>query len=116
MSAVTGTWSGDEVERAHAGAAMEGRETFLLEVPARLLSDVLDEASITHVDLLTLDVEGFEASALRGLDLTRHRPRFLLIEMLRESEERPVIEAMLGAGYLYEAQLSGRDHLYRRIG
>ena len=94
---------------------MRGDDTFVLEVAARQLSDVLDEASITDVDLMTLDVEGFEASVLRGLDLARHAPRFLLVEMLRESREREEIEAVLGDLYRYEAQLSGRDHLYRRV-
>ena len=115
MSAVAGLWTADEAERLHAVGAVDRREVSL-EVPARQLSDVLDEASISHIDLLSLDVEGFEASALRGLDLTRHRPRFLLVEMLRESEQRPEIEAVLGPAYHHEAQLSGRDHLYRRAG
>jgi FkbM family methyltransferase len=114
MSVVAGTWNGDEEEHARAGARMEGRETFTLEVPGRVLTDILDEASITDIDLITLDVEGFEASALRGLDLTRHGPRFLLVEMLRESQERAAIEEILGASYRHEARLSSRDHLYRR--
>jgi FkbM family methyltransferase len=117
MSVVAGTWNDEEEEHAHAhaGALKQGRETFLLEAPARMLSDVLDEASITHVDLLSLDVEGYEASALRGLDLTRHAPRFLLVEMLKEEQARPAIEAILGAHYRHEAQLSIRDHLYERV-
>jgi hypothetical protein len=64
--------------------------------------------------LMTLDVEGFEASALRGLDLSKHRPRFLLVEMLDEERQRPEIESILGARYQYEARLSMCDHLYRR--
>jgi FkbM family methyltransferase len=115
MSVVAGGWDGDEEEHARVGARSAARETFMLEVPARLLSEVLDDASITHIDLLSLDVEGFEVSALRGLDFTRHRPRFLLVEMLRENQQRPAIEALLGASYQHEAQLSGRDHLYRQV-
>jgi FkbM family methyltransferase len=114
MSVVAGAWEGEE-EHARAGADMAGIEPFEIEVPARRLSEILDEASVDEIDLMTLDVEGFEVEALRGLDLARHRPRFLLIEMLREKEERPAIEAMLGANYRHEAKLSGRDHLYRRV-
>jgi FkbM family methyltransferase len=115
MTVVEGVWSGDEEQHARAGAGMNRRETFKLEVPARVLSDVLDEASIGEIDLITLDVEGYVVSVLRGLDLTRHGPRFLLVEMLREEEERPAIEATLADGYDHEARLSGRDHLYRRL-
>jgi FkbM family methyltransferase len=113
MSVVAGAWNGDEEEHARAGAGIQGRHSFPLDVPARVLSDILDEASVADIDLMTLDVEGFEASVLRGLDLTRHRPRFLLLEMLRENQARPAIEATLGPSYHHEAQLSGRDHLYR---
>ncbi len=115
MSVIAGTWDGDEEAHARSGANMQGSDTFVLRVPARQLSRVLDEASITDIDLLVLDVEGFEPQALSGLDLRRHRPRFLLIEMLRESEERSVIETMLGAGYQAEARLTDRDYLYRRV-
>ena len=112
MSVVAGAWDGEEEEHARVGAGSS--ETFEIDVPARLLSDVLDEASLDRIDLVTLDVEGYEPAALRGLDLARHRPRFLLIEMLDERRERPAIEAILGAAYHYEAQLSIRDHLYHR--
>jgi FkbM family methyltransferase len=115
MSVLAGVWGGEEEAHARTGADVEGREAYTIEVPARVLSAVLDDASITDIDLMTLDVEGFEACVLRGLDLGRHAPRFLLVEMLREEEERSIIEAILGADYRYEAQLSHRDHLYRRV-
>jgi FkbM family methyltransferase len=115
MSVLAGVWNGEEEAHARTGAHVERRETYTVEVPACTLSAVLDEASISEIDLMTLDVEGFEAPVLRGLDLSRHAPRFLLVEMLREKEERGKIEAILGASYRHEAQLSWRDHLYRRL-
>jgi FkbM family methyltransferase len=117
MSVVADAWNpGHEREHAQAGAARgQHRETFELVVPARTLSSVLSEAGVTDIDLMTLDVEGFETSVLRGLDLFKHRPRFLLVEMLQEERERRKIEALLGDGYGHEAQLSRRDHLYRRM-
>lgn len=112
MSAVAGISSGDEEERADV--PREHQETLMLQVPARVLSDVLHEACLGAIDLISLDVEGFEASVLRGLDLARHAPRFLLVEMLWEDKQRQTIEAALGPGYVHEAKLSHRDHLYRR--
>ena len=53
--------------------------------PARTLSSILDEVRAPEVDLLSLDVEGYEAQALAGLDLERHAPRFVLVEM-RDTE------------------------------
>jgi FkbM family methyltransferase len=91
------------------------RDAFEFAADARCLGDVLDEAAVGRIDLLSLDVEGYEAPVLRGLDLRRHRPRFVLVEMLKEEPARREIESVLGADYAYEARLSGRDHLYRRV-
>jgi hypothetical protein len=83
-------------------------------VPARTLTAVLDDAGVTAIDLLVLDVEGYEAAALRGLDLDRHPPRFVLVEILDDARQRAQVEGALGGRYILEAQLSDHDHLYRR--
>ncbi len=77
----------------------------------RVLSDVLDEAGVRNVDLLSLDVEGYEVEVLKGLDLDRHAPRYLLIEV-REPEP---IEAALGNRYRRLRQITTRDVLYQRL-
>jgi FkbM family methyltransferase len=51
-----------------------------VRVPARTLNSLLAEAGIGAIDFLSLDVEGVELDALRGLDLGLHRPLLLLIE------------------------------------
>jgi hypothetical protein len=62
-----------------------------------------------------LDVEGYEASALAGLDLTRHAPRFLLIEIHEPARNRPPIDALLGDRYREHSWLSHCDLLYQRV-
>lgn len=48
--------------------------SYQVEVPARTLSSVLDELGVSReIDLLSLDVEGAELEALRGLDLSAMR-------------------------------------------
>jgi FkbM family methyltransferase len=76
----------------------------------RTLSDVIAQYGDPDVDLLCLDVEGFEMSVLRGLDLTRHVPEWLLIETERFSE----VDAYLSAKYALRDQLSHHDYLFRR--
>jgi FkbM family methyltransferase len=39
-----------------------------IEVPARTLRSVLDEAAVTHVDLLKLNIEGAELDVIRSFD------------------------------------------------
>jgi FkbM family methyltransferase len=46
----------------------------------RRLSRLIDEAGFEDVDFLKIDVEGAEADVLGGLDLSRHRPRVILVE------------------------------------
>jgi FkbM family methyltransferase len=76
-----------------------------LTVRARTLSSILDERGIGRIDLLSLDLEGYEAPALRGLDLERHRPRLLLVEI---SNDRDAVESVIEPWYAAIAELS--DH------
>jgi len=60
-----------------AGAVATGA----IDVPARTLDDILEEANApTPIDFMSIDVEGHEIEVLRGFDLARWRPRLLLIE------------------------------------
>jgi FkbM family methyltransferase len=117
MSLVKGALGSATHEREHAelGARVARDDYREVVVPARTLSDVLDDARVEAIDLLSLDVEGYEVPALRGLDLSRHTPRFVLIEMFDANVNRPQIEAVLGSRYRYHSQLSLLDHVYVRV-
>jgi FkbM family methyltransferase len=121
MSLVSGAQGSDEADHAFAqlgagAGVLNGRDPYRLTVPARTLSDVLAESGMADIDLLSLDVEGFEASVLRGLNLDHHAPRYIVVEIHRSHEHvrRPEIEAALGDRYVHELQIGERDHLYRR--
>ncbi|HWF25460.1 MAG TPA: FkbM family methyltransferase [Solirubrobacteraceae bacterium] len=83
-------------------------------VPARALSDLLDEVGSPAVDLLSLDVEGYETEALAGLDLSRHAPAWILVEMHDLAQGRAALAPILGDRYVEHDQLSPVDVLYRR--
>ena len=74
------------------------------------LSSLIDRFGLPRVDLLVLDVEGFERQALAGLDLARHRPRFILVEALFHEAE---IRAMLENCYDFVEDLGRKDLLFR---
>ena len=84
---------------ADAHAVVQEAPEHEFTVPARTLSSVLDEANAPEIDLLSLDVEGFEPQVLAGLDLDRHAPRFILVEIRDMATGRAPIEAVLGDRY-----------------
>ena len=56
----------------------------MIYMKARTLTDILDEYNISQpIDLLSIDVEGYELNVLNGLDLNKYSPSFLLIEIYR---------------------------------
>jgi FkbM family methyltransferase len=59
-------------------------------VPGRTLDCILVEEELTHVDLLKVDVEGFEASVFKGAKvlLTGTRPPIVLFEFSDWAEQR----------------------------
>jgi FkbM family methyltransferase len=115
MSVVEGAMGSFEAERAHAeaGSQLGWDPNYDVAVPGRTLTSVLEEAGAPRPDLLSLDIEGFEVTALRGLDLERFGPRLLLVEVLEEPR-RAEIEAVLGEDYALLERLSPYDLLYAR--
>ncbi len=90
MTMVCGALADEATEHARADAGLKGQglpplEQFV-EAPVRTLTDVLAESGTPPVfDLLSLDVEGAEVAALRGLDLHRFLPRAICVEVRHEN-------------------------------
>ena len=84
MSTVTGALGDPDATDRHVALGLTVQQlagSRRLMVPARTLSSLLDQAGFAEpVDLLSLDVEGGEPGALRGLDFARHAPRFICVE------------------------------------
>jgi FkbM family methyltransferase len=67
--------------REHAaGASQFGASFKTIASRVRPLRQLIDEAGLSGIDFLKIDVEGAEAEVLAGMDFVRHRPRLLLIE------------------------------------
>jgi FkbM family methyltransferase len=85
-------------------------------VPARTLTSLLDEVGVADVDFLSLDVEGFEAQVLRGLDFERHAPKIILVEAQTDDRRERAIADTLGKKYEEIMRPTALDILYRRVG
>lgn len=82
-----------------------------LMVPTAPLSVLIDAGlGDQPIDLLSLDVEGYELSVLAGLDLERHRPGVMLIE----TDDAAAVADALGDAYGRGPALSFHDHLFVR--
>jgi hypothetical protein len=49
-------------------------------VSARSLNSILSELDPKNIDLLSIDVEGYEIEVLNGVNLIKYRPRYILVE------------------------------------
>lgn len=118
MSVVRGAMKSRQKEDAHLLAGQqflrEGEQVRAVTVPARTLSDILDTHGISHVDLLSLDVEGYEPQVLKGLDLDRHSPKFMLIEARCQKEIESIIDDHYRPVAALSINESYSDMLYRR--
>jgi FkbM family methyltransferase len=112
MSSVNRAMKSDEATAQHIaiGASEQKLQPYVSNVPARTLSDILDELQVKKVDLLSLDVEGFEADALRGIDFNRHAPTYILVEERFPEDVRNVLSPY----YDSMCMLSHHDRLYVR--
>jgi hypothetical protein len=61
--------------------------TSLTAVKAYKLDDILQSENVKHIDFLSLDVEGYEFNVLKGLNLDKNRPVFILVEIYRYDYE-----------------------------
>ncbi len=111
MSLVKGAQKSPEADLQHLqkGEKVQQIKSYELTVPARTLTSILDQYSIPQIDLLSLDVEGFELDVLKGLDFEKYQPTFLLIEARYRAE----IDSFLSNKYEAIAELSHHDILYK---
>lgn len=63
----------------------------LVEVPAITLTKLLQRHNITHIDFISLDVEGYEISVLNGFDFKHYSPTYFLIETTSFDNRKEVI-------------------------
>lgn len=88
-------------------AGLFGANPSTITAPIRTLSDLLGDCP--RVDFLSLDVEDYELEVLKGLDLNRHQPSWMIVETYRPAEVLQILEGR----YEMVEQLGGGDYLLR---
>ena len=90
-------------------AVQGGISTYTIEVPVATLESILDKNPPPVIDFFSLDVEGAELEVLKGLNLKRYRPKFILVEVRNFNQ---VTSFLQDNGYEYIEPLSHHDYLY----
>jgi len=114
MSVVDRSLKTEKAQHAHVGAGIAVQKitnAYSIEVPARTLESILDATpNLPFIDLLSLDVEGYELQVLKGLNLAKYAPHFILVEAKFFEE----VHDFLKNHYDLVEQFSHHDYLYKR--
>ncbi len=80
-----------------------------IKVKVRKLDSILahHEPKIRRVDIVAVDVEGWELNVMRGFSLSRYRPKVVILENLFDSQD--YVEYMKGQGYKLWSKLPPND-------
>ena len=92
-------------EHAQAAEREVGRSAEALTLPVTTLAALCEQYAPGAYDFLKVDVEGAEADVLRGADLSKYRPKIIMVEAIKPFSLAPAWdewEPMLAkAGYTY---------------
>lgn len=112
FSFIPGARGSEAADEAHLSFASqylpEGESPHSVTVPTATLGGLLRKHGFDRVDLLSLDVEGFEPQALAGLDFDALAPTWILVE----ANDPDAVESVLRPRYRHVADLSHYDKLY----
>lgn len=75
-------------------------------VEVKCLDTILEESPGSHIDILSIDVEGTELDVLEGLDLPRQRPGVIVAEASSDSLDRSLRRHLIERGYAHLLSLS----------
>ncbi|MCS3808275.1 FkbM family methyltransferase [Xanthomonas sp. 4461] len=95
--------------------AAQGARVSETAVPMRTLTDVIEQAALSTVHFLKIDVEGAEGEVLRGMDFSKIRPWVVVIESTMPNTQTDVSHEwshlVLDAGY-DEVYFDGLNRFY----
>lgn len=75
-------------------------------VKKRRLDTLFQEHGVTAIDILSIDIEGYEAEALKGIDFGRFRPEAIVVESESRSHRLQLDAILLPCGYFRSVALA----------
>ncbi len=100
----------------------EGEGICVVQVPYASLAALFKKNGLNKIDFLSIDIEGAEIEALRGINLTQTRPHLILLEANHEQAAKKLKEFLEPQGYrqicrfdanlLFQDERAGHVHSY----
>jgi FkbM family methyltransferase len=81
-----------------------------IKIKIRKLDTILKKLNVTHIDILTIDVEGNEMKVLNGIDFNTHTPTVIVLENIGGYFNfNQILEQY---GYEFKVKLGEYDEVY----
>ncbi len=113
MSVVNNSLKNPEEQLKHLESGRKADKIsrpYSIKVPAVTLESILDSfPSLPKIDFFSLDVEGYELDVLKGMNLEKYRPNYILVEARFFNE----IYSFLSYHYEMIEQLTHHDYLFK---
>lgn len=88
------------------GKKLNSTHLELSKAKAATLEFILDKAKINNIDFLSLDTEGYEFEVLKGLNFEKYKPKYILIELYKEHQDK-IISYLNNFNYSLKSNFSG---------
>jgi hypothetical protein len=93
-----------------------GYQTEEIQVETKVFKNIVKQENITHIDYLSLDVEGHELNVLKGIDFEKVRINVLTIEnnppCCAIYGDKKIRELMFRNGFVLWGRTIGLDDFY----
>lgn len=109
QTVVTGTWPSSMENISYSALQVRypltmGRPVVTeIEVEVITLNSLLERLNVEKVDLVSIDVEGWEIEVLRGFDVNKYKPTVILLENFEH--RKSYVDYMESVGYKFHSNL-----------
>jgi FkbM family methyltransferase len=99
-----------DLEWISEGEKCQNIEKNILSLKTKRLESILSENNVEKIDFFSLDVEGHELQVLIGLNITKNRPKYILIETTHKDE---IFDFMSQNNYTQIDKFVIHDYLFK---
>lgn len=112
LSGISDQYPSEHKDRINREVQSMGQKIHVDMVPCKKLITVLKECGVSHIDYLSVDVEGGEMSVLKSLCMEQHSIRPVLIGCENNYRSSEVNDYLNTFGYVKVGSAGGDDFFY----